>query len=293
VESLGAARAELERFKSEICKQKHTEITSIARTLVQTAADVQAVFLHSQIIESIRICAQSVRDEFIATVRAEVAAMNYPQLRSYSAFIRPENNNIICTVRQRCGERLGWIMKKVELNVHEIATNLQHNIVEQMKVRIYQNLNGRILYPHTLAEAYGEYGNPTVGTNITLYTRNNIQYDAIVIENGEIKLPGLLASVITFEEFNEKHWVNSTPCVASFLPNISSVQIVVRIPKTEINFEKISTLINTEVSVTIPLDWTIGKIVWDGWHSIKGQTIQFTALNKFSEIPLIPISKAK
>ncbi|KAA6350198.1 MAG: hypothetical protein EZS28_051903, partial [Streblomastix strix] len=187
------------------------------------------------------------------------------------------------------------------------ANTSQRDRVAYVQAGFEAGLNGRIVYPHTLAEAFGEYGNPTAGTNITLYTQNNIPYNVIAIGNGEVTLPGLSAiRTSSHEEHGGKHWTSSnSPCAISFLPNISSVRVVANVFMNEWDsvgtshwdswiprVPKLHQVEKAEVSVTIPPDWTFGNIIWGGWHSTSGHTLLFTAMNGFSgEVPLIPISK--
>ncbi|KAA6357815.1 MAG: hypothetical protein EZS28_046658, partial [Streblomastix strix] len=302
IDALGPARTEIQQFKGEVYEQKRTEVVAAAHLQIQQAIDGRAVALHGEIIGLIRNCQTEVQDECTTAVQNSVAAMTYPQLRAFTAAAYAQNNTNSNQVRQRCAQRLDWLVGRVQQAVNDAATAAQQGATACAQTGFDRGLNGRVLYPHTLAEAQGEFQNPAVGANITHYTQNNLPYPAIVGANGVVTLPGLSAVTATnHEEHNGTNWwkknVNNP---VTFTPGACTVHVDSKayhwegdhtgsrhgIRRKRRHYHDVE---YASVSVTIPAGWNFGNIVWGGLQQIIGQTITFSAPNGF-KAPIPPIS---
>ncbi|KAA6366921.1 MAG: hypothetical protein EZS28_037551, partial [Streblomastix strix] len=295
IDALGPARTEIQQFKGEVYEQKRTEVVAAAHLQIQQAIDGRAVSLHGEIIGLIRDCQTTVQDEYTTAVQNNVTAMTYPQLRAFTAAAYAQNNTNANQVRQRCAQRLDWLVGRVQQAVNDAANSAQQGATACAQTGFVRGLNGRVLYPHTLAEAQGEFQNQTVGANITLYTQNNMPYPAIVGENGVVTLPGLYSATSAVWSQNggvKETWVRQSPIV------FDSVNCTVtpdaRTYRKEYftggckgrNYHNVETHNET---VIIPAGWNFGNIVWGGYQQIVGQTVTFSAPNGF-DAPIPPIS---
>ncbi|KAA6382459.1 MAG: hypothetical protein EZS28_022016, partial [Streblomastix strix] len=290
-EGLGNNRADLELYKKVQCEQKRNSIKENAKTKLQQAIDSRVAYLQSEIKERVNQCANEVLQEYIEEVSEEVNEMSYNQLRQFSAKEYAQYNTNATKVRQRCSLRLGWIADKVQQVVNDASYSAQYNSADNVQIGYNKGLNGRILYPHSLDEASGEYGNPVPGTKVILYTQTYQPYQVSVSGDIQTALPGLSARKIFYrwDHDTREQYKVETPKV-TYSPGDCTVHVT---DKVEGKYYRMTNIYSQEVSVTIPPGWSFGNIVWSGFLRFQGQTVTFSIQDKLkAQVPPIPIRRA-
>ncbi|KAA6389311.1 MAG: hypothetical protein EZS28_015162 [Streblomastix strix] len=238
--------------------------------------------------------------------------MTYSQLRNFSANEYANNNLINEAIKLLCSQKLGWLVSKVDQELHTAADSACQKLTQLAQQGFDLSLNGRILYPHSIIEAQQEYGNLTKGLNITLYTYNNQPYNVTCDGNGGVSLTGLYSTTETThtEVIDSKAQqlisYNNTNNYASFSTSDYTVHVAQRVYMKYWMYkgcghgplQKKPRHHNVEsqtVKITIPEGWTFGEIKWGknkDWYKIDGQTITFLAPEiSDSALPSVPIKR--
>ncbi|KAA6366264.1 MAG: hypothetical protein EZS28_038209, partial [Streblomastix strix] len=215
-------------------------------------------------------------------------------------YLQSEIKERVNEVRQRCSLRLGWIVDRVQQAVNDAAYFAQYNASDYVQIGYNKGLNGRILYPHSLDEASGEYGNPVPGTKVILYTQDLKPYQVSVSGDIQTALPGLSATMNTQETHDDElMWSRDSYPSVTFKPENCSIHINANVfrktwdhrgSRHGFHHKHYTYRQWADVSVTIPDGWSFGYVPWNGLQNIKNQTITFSAQDGFSaQIPPIPI----